>query len=206
MSTLIGLTGHKGAGKSEVAKYLQEEHGFIRLSFATPLKVAMKILDPIIGVDEDHVPGTKDDYVAYPVHLSDLQGCSEQYIKSNYPEYRRLLQVLGTEVIRGVDDDYFVSAMVSSIFKHVGTDPDVNIVVDDVRFPNEAAVIENALAPYGSGQLWYVSRTGLPVAHDAHSSEAHAGGLGETSIVYNDGALEDLHRDVEKVLARQGLA
>lgn len=206
MSTLIGLTGHKGAGKSEVAKYLQEEHGFIRLSFATPLKVAMKILDPIIGVDEDHVPGTKDDYVAYPVHLSDLQGCSEQYIKSNYPEYRRLLQVLGTEVIRGVDDDYFVSAMLSSVINHEVVDPDVKIVVDDVRFPNEAAVIENALAPYGAGQLWYVSRTGLPVAHDAHSSEAHAGKLGEVVTVYNDGALEDLHRDVEKALVRQGLA
>jgi hypothetical protein len=179
---VIGLTGVAGAGKSTVANYLVEQHGFTRLSFAAPLKKMLRTLNPII---------------ASGFRLSDiLEACGgdENYIKTNSlygPEYRRLLQVLGTDCIRAVDEDFWVNAAAAQM-----DDQDQNYVFDDCRFPNEAFIIQNC-SPEG---LWNISRPGFePV--NGHISEAHAGKLGETVFLRNDKTVEMLHTDIDAALA-----
>lgn len=124
---VVGLTGRAGAGKSEVANHLVTEHGFTKLSFAGPLKQMLRTLDPYLGA----VMGS-------PIRLSDAKDYfdTEQEIKEHLPEYRRLLQVLGTDCIRAVDEGFWVRAALAQL-----TDRDGRYVFDDVRFPNEAKAV-----------------------------------------------------------------
>lgn len=64
------------------------------------------------------------------------------------------------------------------------------VVVDDVRFVNEAAI-----AAFG-GRLYVLRRLGL-VATD-HESERHR--LNVDGIVRNDGSVEDLHKQVDALV------
>lgn len=182
---IIGLTGFAGAGKSTVAQYLVEQHGFTRLSFAAPLKKMLRTLDPYLGFDTR--------YSAKPVRLSKLLafGMDENQIKASAfgGEYRRLLQVLGTDCIRAVDDSFWVRAALSQI-----TEADDKVVFDDVRFPNEAKVIHN----FNDWGLWNVQREGY-AAVNGHASEQHAGKMGE-AIILDNITLEHLYSQVDDAL------
>lgn len=166
---VIGLTGYAGSGKSTVANYLVEAHGFTRLSFAAPLKKMLRTLDPIVGATASGKP--------VRLEIAAL-GRTEQGLKESHygDEYRRLLQVLGTDCIRAVDQDFWVNAAVKQM-----TDPDGKYVFDDVRFPNEADTIKH----YNYWGLWNVTRPGY-VAVNGHASEQHAGNMGEGLTIYNN--------------------
>ena len=176
---VIGLTGYAGSGKSAVAQFLVEDHGFTRLSFAAPLKRMVRTLDPIIANDGRRLSDLWDPH----------QG-DESHIKKWYPEYRRVLRVLATECIREHDPDFWVKAALSQIetFK--------NYVFDDCRFPNEAELVLD----WNLHGLWNISRPGLE-ATNSHASEQHAGKLAETVWISNDGTLEDLRGYVAEALA-----
>jgi hypothetical protein len=194
---VIGLTGYAGSGKSTVANYLVEEHGFTRLSFAAPLKKMLRTLDPILGLPPIFWSKSMGDF-----RLSDLWKLAEQteqfsegeikaevWIK-NGPwgdEYRRLLQVLGTDCIRAVDPEFWVKAAVAQM-----TNPEGKYVFDDVRFPNEAKVIEG----YGWLNLWNVRRPGFE-AVNGHDSEKWAGNMGEKFILNNGSDREGLHDQID---------
>lgn len=179
---VIGLTGVAGSGKSTVATYLVEEHGFTRLSFAAPLKKMLRTLDPVVPTD---VQSTGN---RLSIILDFFEG-DETAIKTSIygKEYRRLLQVLGTDCIRAVDEDFWVNAALKQI-----TDADDKVVFDDVRFPNEAAVISN-FNPLG---LWNIARAGYE-AVNGHASEQHAGKMGELVWLTNDSDVEGLHGDID---------
>lgn len=181
---VLGLTGFAGSGKSTVANYLVEAHGFTRLSFAAPLKKMLRTLDPLIGgqYGESH-------------RLSELfEVHDEAYIKTIPQwgtEYRRLLQVLGTDCIRAVDPDFWVKAAVAQMTQDVTG----KYVFDDVRFPNEASAVYIA-SPKG---LWNVQRPGYK-AVNGHVSEKFAGRMGESFHVVNDASVEELHAQLDMML------
>ena len=202
---IVGLTGYAGAGKSTVAEYLVNGHGFTRVSFAAPLKKMLRTLNPIIG--NPPVFDTVGKYKPY-FYLNDLfelverdgrmfddDTPAETVIKEGSwgAEYRRLLQVLGTDCIRAVDEDFWVNAALKQM-----DDPNGRYVFDDVRFPNEAEVIKG-LSPHG---LWYVSRPGVH-ATNGHASEQHAGKMDETGWVENaDNEFEFLHSQIDAALSK----
>lgn len=171
---VVGLTGKAGAGKSTVADYLVEAHGFTRLSFAAPLKKMLRTLDPILAGD---------------TRLSECATWDETEIKQIYPEYRRLLQVLSTDCIRAVDTDFWVRAAMQQL-----TDFDGRYVFDDVRFPNEASAV------YLSGKkpaLWHIARPNHDAGAGAHASEQYAGKMGENYFFHNTGDPEYLYSQVD---------
>jgi hypothetical protein len=189
LGKVIGLTGLAGSGKSTIAKYLVEEHGYKLLSFAGPLKKMMRTLDPYIVPSP--VAGVGDDT---PLRLSDLLAVMDEgQIKTSSAgvEYRRLLQTLGTDCVRAVDPDFWVNAAVAQM-----TDPNGKYVFDDVRFPNEAEVIRG-ISPMG---LWNVNRLGLSSV-GGHISEQHAGNMDESVYIINDD-LEMLYTKVDNQLSQ----
>jgi len=102
----IGLSGRAGCGKSTIADYLIQEHGFKRYSFAAKLKEICNEMFPEI--------------LALPK-----------------AEHRWLLQKLGTEWFRSVDPEVWVKYLIRNISGE-------NVIVDDVRFENEADALKAA--------------------------------------------------------------
>lgn len=186
---LIGLTGFAGHGKSSVAEHLVNAHGFIKMSFADELKSMIKRIDPIIGFEHGKVVRVSSAF--------EMTSGTEKLVKEFYPEYRRMMQALGTDGIRTVDDNFWVGLIEERIEKQFAEDPNSRVVVDDVRFPNEAEVFDSEWND--EANLWNVFRTRHP-KWDDHESEQWAGKLGEVLFIDNDSNLEHLHSSVDKAL------
>lgn len=192
--TLIALTGYAASGKSTVANYLVDQHGFTRVSFAAPLKKMLRTLNPIMGYEDFGDDGVVRGLV-HPIRLADLfrYGWTEAQIKEDPnmgKEYRRLLQVLGTDCVRAEQEDFWIQAAERQM-----TDHTANYVFDDCRFPNEAEFIKDR-SPEG---LWNISRLGFE-AVNGHVSEQHAGKMGETVRIVNNRTLEMLYSDIDAAL------
>jgi hypothetical protein len=185
---VLGLTGHMGSGKDTVADHLVAEHGFTKMSFAQPLKDMVLKLNPYVDRE-----GTRLSHVT-----ADAGHEWERVLKEHFPEYRRLLQVLGTDCIRAIDPIFWVNAAWQKLQL---LPADARVVFSDVRFPNEASFIQILVAPRGPhGQypttaVWEVIRPGH--AGDAHSSEQFAGKMHEDRVVGNAGDISDLHKVVD---------
>ncbi len=164
---IIGLTGFARVGKDEVAKILVEEFGFTQLSFAASLKQAIFNLNPIVQDNRR------------------VQDIVEQFgwdvAKDSFPEIRKLLQRMGTEVARELWSDTFWIDIVDDQVWKLG-----DVVISDARFLNEAQYVQDA-----GGYVIRVHRPGVgPI--NAHASDA---GLPDDLVdfeIHNDGTLDDL--------------
>lgn len=181
---LIGLTGLKGSGKSEVARILCREHGFVELAFAEPLKHGVMHM---FGLAPQQVFGSFHEKEAPDAYW----GVSP----------RELMQVVGTELMREELPRHLPrmrDVWIRTLGKRLASLPDARVVVSDVRFPDEV----DFLRAHG-GVIWDVVR-----AHDtgvtAHKSEC----LGEDASfqpdvhIGNHGSLEDLVHQVRANIRR----
>lgn len=127
---LIGLCGYAGCGKDTAAQVLIDEFQFQRVAFADPIKQALLALDPLVPSDTDEAPE----------RLSTFAQNRPWAEVKEYPEVRRLMQVLGTEVGRNLfDPDIWVKLAANKLASTLSVG---STVVTDVRFPNEARLIK----------------------------------------------------------------
>lgn len=147
---IIGLTGQAGAGKDTVADHLVSNYGFVKYSFAKPLKDMLKVL----GVDCDNRATKELPHPTFKVSP------------------RVMAQTLGTEWMRNcVDKDGWLllaRAYVRSVTDSVMNEADIKeiqgVVFSDVRFINEAEYIRT------SGTLIHVCRPDVETV-TPHESE-----------------------------------
>lgn len=167
---LVGLLGAKRAGKDTFAKVLADEHGFVRVAFADPLKRAALLADPIV------VGGGR-------LRLSELVAAAGWEGAKSRPEVRGFLQRLGVAV-RTLDRDFWLR-MGLELAEELrdGGEP---VVVTDVRFENEAAGIEAA-----GGILVRIRRPDVETV-DEHESEQLWRTRAVDVDVRNVGAVADL--------------
>ncbi len=150
---VIGLIGAVGAGKSFAARYLMENRGFRRRSFAAPLK---DLVADQFGWDRDR--------------LDTLEYKEEPIVLGGEPTTRReVLQYIGTETFRSLDENHWVNYArraleVTDSFEHA------NIVFDDVRFPNEAEMIR----AWPGGITIKVVKTGIEIAETSEAAAQHS--------------------------------
>jgi hypothetical protein len=175
---IIGLSGWARAGKDTVADHLVDSFGFVKLSFATPMREALVRLNPMIRV------------AGYPTELaSAVRLMGWENLKSESPDVRGLMQRLGTEVGREMfGDDFWVKAAINAIPEGA------NVVFSDVRYPNEA----NAVRALG-GKVWRVYRDGIGPAN-GHTSENALGDYSFDAGVENFDTLEELHKTVDNLI------
>ena len=117
---IIAFTGYAGTGKTTAANYLVEQHSFIRHNFKDALVAEMKEnLDLVLTL------------------LGTLYGMTIDELFANKPPIMRaLMQSYGTEVRRKDDPDYWTNQWSATL-------PEGMVVVDDVRFRNEAEAVKS---------------------------------------------------------------
>jgi hypothetical protein len=204
---VVGLSGHKEAGKDSVADILVRDYGFTKMAFATPIKEKVDILDPILGYHEERCCEDCDGDIE-EIRLSDLYayGMTSEEIKQDPqygPELRRVWQYVGTDLFRADDEDYWVKRA-ARVMQQSAAD---RIVFTDVRFENEAdfiydlsdgGVYDERMGVALVADVSSVWRVARPSRHpiDVHVSEQMIGLLGEQVTILNDGSLEDLKEPV----------
>lgn len=170
---LVALTGAAGSGKSTATKFLVERHGYTLVKFAGPLKDMLRAA----GLSEGNIEGESKES---PLAL--LGGKTP----------RRAMQTLGTEWGRNcMGEDFWINiwrSRVEAIVAFTG-----RVVVDDCRFPNEAAAIRQL----GGMIIKLEGRGGIA---GAHASEAGCGQ--HDAVVTNDGGLVELYAGVEEEVRR----
>lgn len=107
---------------------------------------------------------------------------------------RELLQLVGTELFRKIDNDYWVKLNM----RLISNEPSKTIIVPDLRFPNEIKALKNSNA-----YLIYLTRN-IHENKDGHSSENSLNDvdLNEFDLVIDNKnkTLEETHEILEKFL------
>ncbi len=130
---IIGFVGFIGSGKDTAADYLVNFHGFRRDSFANTLKDAVSA---VFGWDRTLLEGRTKEAREWREQRDEWW--SNRLGKDITP--RHILQYWGTEVCRqGFHDDIWIASLENKMRK-TGD----NIVISDVRFPNEIKAIKSA--------------------------------------------------------------
>ena len=193
LTPVIGVTGKKRHGKDTIADYLTSKRGYVRVALADELKRMVLDLDPLVTVPDSHTVGT-DLHASECYRLSVLVERFGMEATKNIPEVRRLLQVMGTEVIRYRDPDFWIRTLhkrLTDLEAETGT---AGLwVVPDIRYDNEAEWIKSL-----GGSVVQVVRPGVGDG-DAHASEAGISTEFIDETVMNDGGVDDLFRRLDRL-------
>jgi hypothetical protein len=178
MARIIGLTGLAGSGKSTVAKRLVDQHGFVLVKFAGPLKAMLEAL----GVSR------------HEMEHPDLKTAPCAALGGNTPRWA--MQSLGTEWGRQCMGTDFWCRIGMRTAQRV-LDEGGSVVFDDVRFPNERDAIQHA-----GGLVMRVLRHGQE-SQDGHASEKPLANVNGT--FRNQGSIEELYKRVDVVAHLAGV-
>lgn len=181
MTVLVGITGRAGVGKSLVAGHMSRLAGYEVVSFAAPIKaMAAALLVEGCG----YLPGAVDWKMRH----------KEERIMSPDVTMRRLLQTLGTEWGRNtINPHMWVNIAADKISERLDCS---SVVVDDVRFEDEAEMIRRF-----DGLIIHLWRPGW--SDDAgHVSEAGIAVRPGDVVICNDAGVDDLMLVVSQAVGR----
>lgn len=197
---IIGLVGFIGSGKGTVGDIL-EQKGFIKDSFAKPLKDACAVM---FGWSRELLEG--DTEMSRKWREEPDSYWSEKFGREFTP--REALQKMGTEAGRDVfHKDIWV---ISLLNRAKGKD----VVVTDVRFKNEIQYIQDnggivIRVKRGEDPIWFpllekiqldTERTKFMQFENIHKSEWDWVGCEFNYTIGNNGSIQDLGKEVERVL------
>lgn len=172
------------SGKTTVGLELQQR-GYMSVSFAGPLKRMLAVFLSSAGYGHEQIEAL-------------LFEGKEGRIPEFGVSARHLMQTLGTEWGREcISPDVWVEVWKNAVMKWIDGGNDV--VVDDVRFPNEYQAIKQL-----GGEMWYVTRGREPrLQTNEHASEGALETHGFDHRLVNDGTVTDLHNQIAKALSDQ---
>ena len=167
--TIVGFCGPIGCGKSAATRHLVNSYRFVKRPFAGPLKD----MAAAVGLNDNQLNGN-------------LKETPCELLGGKTP--RHFMQTLGTEWGRNcMDGDFWVRLW--SMLLPAGRD----IVVDDVRFPNEVKTIRDM-----GGIIIQLERRGTG-GLAAHASELQ--GIKGDVVLENNRTLDDLYADIDWCLS-----
>ncbi|QKC99150.1 deoxynucleotide monophosphate kinase family protein [Mesorhizobium sp. NZP2298] len=172
---IVALSGVAGSGKSTVAEYLQDIHGYTRVRFAGPLKAAMAAL----GLSAKQIEG-------------DLKEVPCDLLCGHTPRYA--MQTIGTEWGRNIIGEEFWTGLWRAAANAVIEDGG-RVVVDDCRFPNEAATVRKM----GGDIYRIIGRGGLAGAHESERMD-----FIPDIVISNESDILALYSKVDEALVRWG--
>lgn len=173
---ILGLTGPAGAGKDTAAAYLEDQYAFVAVAIAEPVRDMVGTLLRFVDVDG-----------AWCIERS----LKELPVNVIGRSYRELAQTLGTEWGRGLHAELWLRIAEYRVNRVL--DMGANVVITDVRFPNEAQWLERA-----GGRLVRLLRdpAALPTVR-AHESEHHTAQLPVWRTLHNTSTRAHLHDQLD---------
>ena len=175
MAKVIGLVGKLQSGKTTTANFILDKVGDkagIKTSFGNLLK---EMILRAKLCNEEELWGKKTDFS------------------------RLMLQKIGTDIIRKqVDENFWVKEMKCEIEQFIRYNPeDITIIIDDVRFLNEANLVKEY-----NGTLIKIFRPSLSrnEEKDQHASEIEQDKIIPDYTIINNGSTEDLKTRIDKIL------
>lgn len=175
---IIGLSGYAQSGKDEIAKILVEDYGFTRIAFADKIRELLYEMNPVVDTHYHLRP------------LVDAYGWDE--VKRR-PQVREMLQNVGVGARKIFGERFWVHEAMKAMLDDPR--PDLNYVITDVRFLNEADMIRA-----NKGQIWRVKRPEVNAVNN-HVSEHDLDGYKVDMILKNEGTLDDLRELVRRRMA-----
>jgi hypothetical protein len=208
---IIGFVGFIGSGKDTAADYLVNFHEFRRDSFANTLKDAVAA---VFGWDRVLLEGRTKEAREWREQV-DPWWAERLAMPALTPRW--VLQYWGTEVCRtGFHDDIWIASLENKMRK-TGD----NIVISDVRFPNEIKAIHNAggivvRVKRGEDPEWYDAAVSVNQGPNGnatwslskailnqlkiHASETAWVGGDIDYIISNDTSIDDLFKQIKNLV------
>lgn len=177
--TLIGLAGLKGSGKDTAGAYLVERYGFVRKSFAEPLKVSAAAA---LGIPVEWWESDKNDPNALVIY--------DRGNETVRLTAREFLQRYGTEAHRDVFGvDFWTKQLIDSL------DGSEDVVITDMRFLNETQAVKDA-----GGTTFLIDRPAVAASGDLHASEELPPDDLIDFVIVNDGSITDLYAALDEAV------
>lgn len=196
---VIGLAGPARSGKNTVASIIEDiaEITVKQDAFANRLKIsAAKSLGFEFETLKEYLDwaDTFKEECSITIEVLDIN--EEPHMQSvKSISGREFLQFYGTEAHREVfDTDFWVQQLATNL------DPEVLTVVTDVRFDNEAALINRL-----GGMIIRVNREQAEELPGQHASEAPIDDQLVDYEIDNSGTMDDLVSKVNWILRREGI-
>jgi hypothetical protein len=189
MSNIIAICGAKRSGKDVLAKYLVATRGFKKLSFAEPLKKAVRELfnfnDIQVGIDEENAIGDEKEII------DERWGISP----------RKALQFFGTEIMQHAIDELIPNTnrgfLADILLSRISCDSCDSYVISDMRFLHEYNKLKSS-AKIRSLIIVKISRPSINIVEsaggvrDTHISENEYIDIPYDVEIINDGSISDL--------------
>ncbi|BCS83311.1 putative deoxynucleotide monophosphate kinase [Cotonvirus japonicus] len=183
---LIGLVGSKGSGKTTGAEYLTKQCDYVEKSFADPLKEACKHL---FLLDDHQVYGTQEQKETPDPRWFD---CTP----------RKILQYVGTDLLRnnldnimpGLGHEIFTRHFKLWYEAEIKKNPNIKVVISDVRFHNEAEFIKKL-----GGFLIKIERPGSD-NFDFHASEIELKSIQTDIIISNVKSINEYYQNLDTAI------
>jgi hypothetical protein len=177
---VIGITGRKYNGKDTLGNLFVSNFGYKKLAYANPLKEACRC---IFNFNDDQLYGDKKEIEDEFWHVTP----------------RKVFQYVGTdmfrthikEVIPHVENNIWVEVVKKQILDDWKHDPNSKFVVTDVRFPNEAKMIQDL-----GGIVVRVRRDCVNTDIDTHPSELMIEQLDVDYELPNNGTVDELYNNM----------
>ena len=206
---IVGFVGLIGAGKDTAADFLVNFHEFRRESFASSLKDS---ISNIFGWDRTLLEGRTNESREWREQIDEWWA-----VRLNLPQLtpRWVLQYWATDVCRNTfHEDIWIASLENKMRKTSD-----NIVISDVRFPNEIAAIHNAggiviRVKRGDDPIWFndaieMNSNHWPLSFVAkerieqlgiHSSETAWIGSNIDYVISNDNTIDELYNQIQTVI------
>lgn len=181
----IGVTGKKFNGKDTISDYICQKYDFKKLAYATPLKDACRVL---FDFNEEQLYGTLKETIDGKWNITP----------------RLVYQYIGTDLFRNqlnkllpkIGDNFWIKCLEEMVKKYIMINPNVKIIVSDIRFQNEVDSLKKMIVDY---KIIRVKRPYIN-SNDTHDSEKFIDELKYIDYeIENGDTLEMLYNKVDSL-------
>ena len=205
MNEIIGFAGKMRSGKGAAAALLEYKYNYSYLEVADCLKEICVKLTGLSGVQE--LNEYKNNYKTINVffdeavcrRLSEMTDVPFEYIKEKMLgkrilNVRVLLQMLGTDVLRGYDENWHVYHLADEIVSL--RKENKPIVIGDIRFANEKLFVESL-----GGVVYYVRRDDPPLcSHHISENSLSEDDFEKEHVIENYTTVTNFIEEVERIV------